>query len=103
MIKIVCDKDDKESAEKIVKLVQKYQICPPFVDCSPAASCDKCIAEWLEIEVINGMTELERLKEQVEHEQLKEQEAQRDYEQSVEYAQYCEEYEPTYNPEDGSM
>lgn len=94
MIKIVCDKDDKESAEKIVKLVQKYQICPPFVDCSPAASCDKCIAEWLEIEVINGMTELERLKEQ---------EAQRDYEQSVEYAQYCEEYEPTYNPEDGSM
>lgn len=32
-----------------------------------------------------------------------EQEAQRDYEQSVEYAQYCEEYEPTYNPEDGSM
>ena len=52
MMKIVCDKDNKESAEKIVKLVQKYQICPPFVDCSPAASCDKCIAEWLEIEVI---------------------------------------------------
>lgn len=32
-----------------------------------------------------------------------EQEAQRDYEKSVEYAQYCERYEPTYNPEDGSM
>lgn len=32
-----------------------------------------------------------------------EQEAQQDYERSVEYAQYCERYEPTYNPEDGSM
>ena len=36
-------------------------------------------------------------------EKLKLEEAQRDYEQSVEYAQYCERYEPTYNPEDGSM
>ena len=32
-----------------------------------------------------------------------EQEAQRDYEASVEMAEYCERYEPTYNPEDGSM
>ena len=32
-----------------------------------------------------------------------EQEAQQDYERNVEYAQYCERYEPTYNPEDGSM
>lgn len=29
--------------------------------------------------------------------------AQHDYETSVEVAQYCERYEPTYNPEDGSM
>ena len=29
--------------------------------------------------------------------------AQCDYETSVEAAQYCERYEPTYNPEDGSM
>ena len=34
---------------------------------------------------------------------LKEQEAQRNYEASVEMAEYCERYEPTYNPEDGSM
>lgn len=31
------------------------------------------------------------------------QEAQRDYEAAVEMAEYCECYEPTYNPEDGSM
>ena len=34
---------------------------------------------------------------------LKEQEAQRDYEASVEMAEYYERYEQTYNPEDGSM
>lgn len=34
---------------------------------------------------------------------LKEQEAQRDYEASIEMAEYCERYEQTYNPEDGSM
>ena len=34
---------------------------------------------------------------------LKEQEAKRDYEASVEMAEYCERYEPTYNPDDGSM
>lgn len=34
---------------------------------------------------------------------LKEQEAQRDYEASIEIAEYCERYEQTYNPEDGSM
>ena len=34
---------------------------------------------------------------------LKEQEAQRNYEASVEMAEYCERYEQTYNPEDGSM
>lgn len=34
---------------------------------------------------------------------LTEQEAQRDYEASIEMAQYCERYEQTYNPEDGSM
>ena len=32
-----------------------------------------------------------------------EQEAQRDYEASVEMAEYCERYEQTYNPEDGRM
>lgn len=25
------------------------------------------------------------------------------YQMQVEYQQYCEQYEPTYNPEDGSM
>lgn len=34
---------------------------------------------------------------------LKEQEAQRDYEASVEMTEYCERYEQTYNPEDGSL
>ena len=34
---------------------------------------------------------------------LKEQETQHDYEASVEMAEYCERYEQTYNPEDGSM
>lgn len=34
---------------------------------------------------------------------LKEQEAQRDYEASIEMTEYCERYEQTYNPEDGSM
>ena len=34
---------------------------------------------------------------------LKEQETQRDYEASVEMTEYCERYEQTYNPEDGSM
>lgn len=28
---------------------------------------------------------------------------QRDYNAAVEMQQYCERYEPTYNPEDGSM
>ena len=32
-----------------------------------------------------------------------EQDAQREYEAAVEMAEYCERYEPTYNPEDGSM
>ena len=36
-------------------------------------------------------------------EEVKEQEAQRDYEASVDMAEYCERYEQTYNPEDGSM
>lgn len=30
-------------------------------------------------------------------------EAQRDYEMAVEMQKYCEQFEPTYNPEDGSM
>lgn len=30
-------------------------------------------------------------------------ELQRDYQSNVEMGQYCERYEPTYNPEDGSM
>jgi len=30
-------------------------------------------------------------------------EAQRDYEASIEMAEYCERYEQTYNPEDGNM
>lgn len=34
---------------------------------------------------------------------LKEQELQREYEAAVEDQQYCERYEPTYNPDDGSM
>ena len=34
---------------------------------------------------------------------LNEQEAQRDYEASVDMMEYCERYEQTYNPEDGSM
>ena len=34
---------------------------------------------------------------------LKEQEAQHEYEASIEMAEYCERYEQTYNPEDGSM
>lgn len=34
---------------------------------------------------------------------LNEQEIQRDYEASVDMAEYCERYEQTYNPEDGSM
>ena len=34
---------------------------------------------------------------------LKEQETQHDYEASVEMSEYCERYEQTYNPEDGSM
>jgi len=34
---------------------------------------------------------------------LKAREQQHDYETSVEVAQYCERYEPTYNSEDGSM
>ena len=34
---------------------------------------------------------------------LKEQEAQRDYEASVELAEYCESYKQTYNQEDGRM
>lgn len=29
--------------------------------------------------------------------------AQREYEAAIELQQYCERYEPTYNPEDGSM
>lgn len=34
---------------------------------------------------------------------VKGQEAQRDYEAAAEMAEYCEHYEPAYNPEDGSM
>lgn len=34
---------------------------------------------------------------------LKEQEAKHDYEASIEMTEYCEHYEQTYNPEDGSM
>lgn len=53
MIKIVCDEDDEGTAERIVKAVQKYHICPPLIVCdNPTASCDQCIADWLEIEVI---------------------------------------------------
>lgn len=38
--------------------------------------------------------------EEIEQEEI---EAQREYEAAVEYAEYCKQYEPTYNPEDGSM
>ena len=34
---------------------------------------------------------------------LKAREQQHDYETSIEMVEYCERYEPTYNPEDGSM
>ena len=34
---------------------------------------------------------------------LKAQELQREYEAAVEDQRYCERYEPTYNPDDGSM
>lgn len=35
--------------------------------------------------------------------ELKAELGQRDYNAAVEMQQYCERYEPTYNPEDGSM
>lgn len=39
----------------------------------------------------------------IETDGCSERELQRDYEASVEYAQYCERYEPTYDPETGAM
>ena len=51
-----------------------------------------CTSEGVELDMFREVLSL-----------LKEQEAQRDYEASVEMAEYCERYEPTYNPEDGSM
>jgi len=35
--------------------------------------------------------------------ELFKEEEDREYQAQVEYQQYCEHYEPTYNPEDGSM
>jgi len=51
-----------------------------------------CTSEGVELDMFREVLSL-----------LKEQEAQRDYEASVEMAEYCERYEQTYNPEDGSM
>lgn len=39
----------------------------------------------------------------IEADGYSERELQRDYEASVEYAQHCERYEPTYDPETGAM
>lgn len=39
----------------------------------------------------------------IEAEGYSERELQRDYEASVEYAQHCGEYEPTYDPDTGAM
>lgn len=38
-----------------------------------------------------------------EYDKAKQTDAQRDYEAAVEMTEYCERYESTYNPEDGSM
>ena len=35
--------------------------------------------------------------------EAQDEQVQREYESAVEMQQYCERYEPTYNPEDGSM
>lgn len=35
--------------------------------------------------------------------EISEEPEQRDYNAAIEMQQYCERYEPTYNPEDGSM
>ena len=52
MVKIVCDKDDEYIAKNIVNAVQTYGMCPP-VDCdNSSADCKKCVANWLEIEVV---------------------------------------------------
>ena len=59
MLKIVCQEDDKYLAELIVKAVQNYGMCPPVECHNPSADCKRCIADWLEIEVIKENSEQE--------------------------------------------
>ena len=58
-----------------------------------------------EEQIKNRDESLEKAREEIKwlRGMLKEHEVQRDYDASVEMAEYCERYEQTYNPEDGSM
>ena len=52
MIKIVCDEDNEGFAHRIVEAAIKYCGCPP-VDCdNPAANCELCFENYIEVEVV---------------------------------------------------
>lgn len=69
----------------------------PTVDAIPVEWINKNKKTGMFVSTLLTMWEYERLAER------KEEDLQRDYENSVEMAEYCERYEPTYNPEDGSL
>lgn len=53
--------------------------------------CGNCWLDWLRQEAITGV------------DQGEEDIAAQEYQAATEYQEHCERYEPTYNPEDGSM
>lgn len=61
------------------------------------ARCDECPYDGACLNRLK-IDALALLKAQEQNE-----DAQRYYEAAVEMAEYCERYEPTYNPDDGSM
>ena len=78
------------------------------LNCAADCRCDfmKDIADAptiIQAEPCNDLAKPNNASTIIEAESYSERELQRDYEASVEYAQYCERYEPTYDPETGAM
>lgn len=88
-----------ELREKVIKGIE---CCLPMTTRYGYADCKHCPYDR-KITLEGGICECchELMSDALEL--IKGQEAQRDYEAAAEMAEYCEHYEPAYNPEDGSM
>lgn len=76
------------------KVIEGLKHCPVY--CNPECPCYwNDISDFTECQIRLHVYAIDLLEER--------EQSQREYEAAVEMGQYCERYEPTYNPEDGSL